>query len=127
VSRGEEAGAFLGRVTAAGSRFRGGLFIESIEFQADRVAFRVFTSRPTSFAELRERMTLRDGVGTDYVMQPFDEIDGRGLFAFVPGVPPDAHSLQFGEPDHGLVVAELIDADSERSGVDVASTSEAGS
>ena len=33
-------------------------------------------------------MTLRDGVGTNYVMQPFDEIDGRGLFAFVPGVPP---------------------------------------
>jgi hypothetical protein len=56
-------------------------------------------------------MTLRDGVGTDYVMQPFDEIDGKGVFEFVPGVPPDAQSLQFGEAGRGLFIARLIDAD----------------
>lgn len=107
----EGAGSDFRVVSAAGSRFRRGLFIHSIEFHADRVVFRVFTSRPTSFTELRERMTLRDSVGTDYVMQPFEDIDGKGAFELVPGVPPNARSLHFGEPGQGLIWAERIGPD----------------
>jgi hypothetical protein len=49
----------------------------SIEFHRDRVVFNAFTSRRTSYAELVKRLTLRDNVGTDYTLQPFDEIDDQ--------------------------------------------------
>lgn len=47
-----------------GSRFRGGLFITSIELHADRVVFEIFLSRPASLTELQERLTLSDSAGT---------------------------------------------------------------
>jgi hypothetical protein len=94
-------------VSTAGARFRGGLFIASIEFRSDRVIFSVFTSRRTSYRELAERLTLRDGLGTDYTMQPFDDIDGKGTFEFTPGIPAAATSWQLGEPGRALTWATL--------------------
>jgi hypothetical protein len=85
------------RIDSGVTRFRKGLFIVSIMSHPERVVFSVFTSRATSFVELAERLTLRDNLGTDYVMQRFDNIDGRGSFEFLPGIPAAAASWNFGE------------------------------
>jgi hypothetical protein len=52
-------------------------------------------------------LTLRDSLGTDYAMQPFDEIDGKGTFAFTPGIPAAATSWHLGEPGRSLNWVEL--------------------
>jgi len=93
--------------SGGGARFRGGLFIASIEFHPERVVFNVFTSRPTPYAELAERLTLHDNLGTDYTLQPFEEIDGKGTFHFTPGIPSDAKSWHLGKPGRSLFWATL--------------------
>lgn len=100
-------------VQLAGARFRGGLFFRSIEFRPDRVVFHVFTSRPTSFTELQERFELLDSLGTDYVMEPFDDIDGQGVFAFVPAMPPTSSGLQLREPGGGLLMLGMEEPEEE--------------
>lgn len=110
---GESPSADVRVESAAGARFRGGLFFISIEFHPDRVVFRVYTSRPTPFAELSERLTFRDNLGTEYAMQPFDEIDGKGAFEFSPGIPAAATSWQLGEPGQSLNWAMLKEEEPE--------------
>jgi hypothetical protein len=89
-----------------GSRFPHGLFVVAIELYADRVAFRIFLSRPTPVSTLQKRLTLSDSTGTKYVMQAGDSetIDGKGTIEFRPAVPREATWLKLEEPGTGLVV-----------------------
>jgi hypothetical protein len=88
-----------------GSRFPHGLFVVAIELYADRVALRIFLSRPRPVSTLQERLTLSDSTGTKYVMQAGDsEIDGKGTIEFRPAVPREATWLKLEEPGTGLVV-----------------------
>ena len=90
-------------LSAAGSRFKGGLLVVNVEIRRDRIVFSVFTSRPTARAELRARLTLADSEGTEYVMAPGPEvIDGKGTIEFLPGLPNDATSLALKEPGRSL-------------------------
>ena len=90
------------KLSAAGS-FKGGLFITDVEIRRDRIVFHVFTSRPTTHDELRERFTLADSHRTEYVMAPDDVvIDGKGTIEFLPGLPEDATSLALSEPGRSL-------------------------
>jgi hypothetical protein len=102
-------------VSAEGSKFPGGLYLVSIELRPDRVACSVFTSRPTLVHALRERLTLSDSAGTEYVMQPSDHeiIDGKGVVEFAPGLPPDATRLTFGVPGSWFTVATLREQSAE--------------
>ena len=92
-------------LSAAGSRFRGGLFIIDVELRRDRIVFSVFASRPTSHTELQDRFSLADSAGTEYVMVPGAEvIDGKEIIEFIPGLPSDATSLAFSEPGRSLTL-----------------------
>ena len=108
-------GESLKVVSSHGSKFPGGLYLVSIELRADCVVCSVFTSRSTPVHELRERLTLSDSVGTEYVMKPSaDEIiDGKGVVEFAPGLPPDATRLTFGVPGSWFTVAALHEQSAE--------------
>jgi hypothetical protein len=64
----------------------GGLYVLAIELYADRVTFRVFTSRPIEAAELLDRLHPFDRVGTEFAPLPAAEevIDGRGVIEYAP-------------------------------------------
>jgi hypothetical protein len=67
-----------------------GLYLLGLDLYSDRLALRVFTSRPVSTVELLERLTLNDAAGTQFVTRaPEGEyLDGRGVIEFEPA-PPD--------------------------------------
>jgi hypothetical protein len=91
------------KLSAAGSRFKGGLFVVDVEVRRDRIVFNVFTSRPTTYDELRDRFTLADSEGTEYaIASGSDAIDGKGTIEFVPGLPTGATSLALREPGRSL-------------------------
>jgi hypothetical protein len=87
-------------VIDAHSKLAGGIYLISIELHADRVSCSIYTSRPIPVGELRERLSLRDSVGTEYAMQPNaeDVIDGKGIVEFAPSLPTDATNLTLGVP-----------------------------
>ena len=82
------------------SRHLHGLFLAGIELHAEKVAIRIFTSRPTQLSDLKARLRLLDDRGTDYVMQTDAPavIDGKAIIEFTPGLPPTAGSLAIDEP-----------------------------
>jgi hypothetical protein len=93
-------------ISGGGSRFRGGLFVISIELRRDRIVFSIFLSRPTPFIELQERLTLSESTRTEYVMQPSatEIVDGKGVIEFTPGLPTEATWLALGEPGRWLTL-----------------------
>jgi hypothetical protein len=76
-------------------------------------SFSIFTSRPTPFVELQERLTLSDSTATEYVMQPSatEIIDGKGVIEFTPGPPTEATALTFGEPGRWLTLYAVTHSD----------------
>lgn len=92
-----------------GSKFPGGLYLVSIELRPDVVVCSVFTSRPTPVDDLRERLTLKDSAGTDYIMQPSDAevIDGHGVIEFAPSLPHEATWLNLGVPGCWFTVTTI--------------------
>jgi hypothetical protein len=102
-------------IAGHGSKLPGGIYLVSIELHANRVSCAIYTSRPIPVQELRERLTLRDSVGTAYVMQPSAEeiIDGKGVIEFAPGLPPDATRLTFGVPGSWFTVTTLCEQSAE--------------
>jgi hypothetical protein len=72
-----------------------GLYLLGLDLYPDRLALRVFTSRPVSTVELQERLTLNDGADTRFVtLVPEGEyLDGRGVIEFEPAPPGGLHPL----------------------------------
>jgi hypothetical protein len=67
-----------------------GLYLLGLDLYPDRLALRVFTSRPVATGELVERLTLNDAADTPFEMRaPEGEfLDGQGVIEFEPA-PPD--------------------------------------
>jgi hypothetical protein len=88
------------------SRHLHGLFISAFELHREKVVVRIFTSRPTSLADLRARLTLADDLGTDYVLWATapDVIDGKAALEFRPALPRAAGALSLREPGVGTHV-----------------------
>jgi hypothetical protein len=76
-----------------------GLYLLGLDLYPDRLALRVFTSRPVSTTELLERLKLNDPMGTPFVTRALagEYLDGRGVIDFEPA------------PPHGLVGLALRD------------------
>jgi hypothetical protein len=96
-------------IPGGGSKFPGGVYLVGLEVHRDRIAVSIFTSRETSVAELAERLTMEDGVGTAYAMQPVatETIDGKGVIEFVPSLPRAATWLSLGVPGNRFWVTTL--------------------
>jgi hypothetical protein len=82
------------------SRHTRGLFIAGIEVHAQKVGVRVFLSRPTPLAELKEKLALSDDLGTSYVMttERPDVIDGKATLEWTLGLPDAAGVLAIDSP-----------------------------
>jgi hypothetical protein len=76
-----------------------GLYLLGLDLYPDRLALRVFTSRPVSTVELTERLTFSDAMGTPFAMRaPGEEyLDGRGVLDFEPAPPNGIVGLTLGD------------------------------
>jgi len=66
-----------------------GVYLLGLDLYPDRLALRVFTSRPVPTAELIGRLTLEDAIGTRFAMRVIEEesLDGKGVIEFEPAPP----------------------------------------
>jgi hypothetical protein len=70
-------------------RWPGGLYIVAMELYEDRLAVRVFTSRPIATAELLDRLHPFDMARTAFFALPptAEVIDGNGVLEYKPAPP----------------------------------------
>jgi hypothetical protein len=70
-------------------RWPGGLYIVAMELYEDRLAVRVFTSRPIATAELLDRLHPFDMARTAFIALPptAEVIDGNGVLEYKPAPP----------------------------------------